>query len=334
MTTAFSLDLNTNTFTFGNIAEGQIMDLSADISLRSSTGEMPLSGTLEGSFIGDIKNTKNIPLTIPHKKDGDIAGFNIVVVGAGGTGGYLIRDLARFIYALKEKGDTRPFVISLVDADIVEKRNVLRQNFTRGDIGKSKAEVLARRYSNAFGIEIQAVTEMLSSLNVGSLMENSSIGRRRFCNLFIGCVDNHKARRVIAGHLERGYNAYWIDSGNETKSGQVVIGYGSKNWRHVKPDRNTEYWLPNVSHLYPEILDSAMDEKEVKKVSCAERSMTDTQNIFINMTAAGHVLSFIRQVIMEESITINCLEFNTKGVTSASYLTENYLMKVHERISQ
>lgn len=330
MTTAFSLDLNTSTLTFGSIAEGQIIDLSADINMRSEAGSLPISGRLEGHFIGEIKNTRSIPITIPHKSNSDIAGFNIIIVGTGGTGGYLIRDLARFIYALKEKGDTRPLSISLVDGDIVEEKNVLRQNFTRRDIGKPKAEVLARRYSNAFGLEIEAITEMLNSSNVQGFMNNSRIGGGYIYNIIVGCVDNHKARRSIANHVRHSNNIYWVDSGNETKSGQVVLGFGQKQWSYNKPERNTDHWMPNVTHLYPEILDSSMDEVEATKVSCAERSMVDTQNIFINMTAAGHVLNFIRQIVMKESITVNCIEFNTKGITSAEYLTDGHLTKIHK----
>ena len=37
----------------------------------------------------------------------------------------------------------------------VEEKNLLRQNFITSDQGKYKAEVLAKRYSAAFGVDIK-----------------------------------------------------------------------------------------------------------------------------------------------------------------------------------
>ena len=331
MTTAFELNLNNNSLSFGTFANGQVVDLNAAINLTSQAGSSPFSGVVTGNFMGEIKGAKTIPMTIPHKVQSP-GGYNIIVIGAGGTGGYLIRDLARFIYAVKEKGDSRPFTIKLVDADVVEQKNILRQNFTPRDLGKPKAEVQARRYSSSFGLEIQAINRMIESPeDISSLLDHSRHGDRNVQNIIIGCVDNNKARRHVAETMRLWNGTYWIDSGNESKSGQVVCGYGQYNrYGYSNISRNEQFWLPNVTNLFPEILDPAEDDVEQADVSCADRSLVDRQNISVNQTAAGHILNYVRQIIMEEPITINKIEFNTKGVTEVEYITDSYMKKMKE----
>lgn len=64
----------------------------------------------------------------------------IVMLGAGGTGGHIAPHLYRLLYALE-----RPVRFILCDGDIVEEKNLVRQNFTPADLGENKAKVLAER---------------------------------------------------------------------------------------------------------------------------------------------------------------------------------------------
>ena len=87
------------------------------------------------------------------------APVKIVVLGAGGTGGYLIPHLYRIAFADSE----RLYRIIICDGDIVEKKNLVRQNFVEQDIGRNKAAVLAERYAGAFGIECEYIPEYIES---------------------------------------------------------------------------------------------------------------------------------------------------------------------------
>ena len=78
----------------------------------------------------------------------------IVLVGTGGTGGYIVPQLYRLLYALD-----RPIRVILCYGDLVEVKNLGRQNFIEADLGKNKAMVLAERYSNAFGIETSYIPQ-------------------------------------------------------------------------------------------------------------------------------------------------------------------------------
>ena len=65
----------------------------------------------------------------------------IIMLGAGGTGGYIAPHLYRLLHTLE-----RPVKVIIVDGDIVEEKNLIRQNFVASDIGRNKAQVLAERY--------------------------------------------------------------------------------------------------------------------------------------------------------------------------------------------
>ena len=62
----------------------------------------------------------------------------IVMLGAGGTGGHIAPHLYRLLYALE-----RPVRFIICDGDIVEEKNLVRQNFTPADLGENKAKVLS-----------------------------------------------------------------------------------------------------------------------------------------------------------------------------------------------
>ena len=62
----------------------------------------------------------------------------IVQLGAGGTGGHIAPHLYRLLYSLD-----RPVRYIICDGDVVEQKNLVRQNFTPADLGENKAQVLA-----------------------------------------------------------------------------------------------------------------------------------------------------------------------------------------------
>src|SRR5919199_1966851 len=71
----------------------------------------------------------------------------IVLVGCGGTGGFLADALGRLLLGR----DARLF---LVDLDRVEPHNLGRQAFDRRDVGRFKAEALAERLARCYGREV------------------------------------------------------------------------------------------------------------------------------------------------------------------------------------
>ena len=80
----------------------------------------------------------------------------VVMLGAGGTGGHIAPHLYRLLYALD-----RPVRFIICDGDVVENKNLVRQNFIPADLGENKAKVLAERYSTVFGMETEYVPCLL-----------------------------------------------------------------------------------------------------------------------------------------------------------------------------
>ena len=272
----------------------------------------------------DIKKKYPSALNLPLDKIAQVqsykSGWNIesdeievVVIGAGGTGGYLIRDLARFIYSVEQRIQARTKLsMVIVDGDIVETKNVLRQNFLQQDVGQNKAEVLANRHTRAFGVNISYVPEMYSYDNVMSFRRIVEGNKKR---IFVGCVDNNEARRQIAKSVAECWNGYgvtqncfWIDSGNERKSGQVIVG-------------NKD--LMDVSDLYPEILLPKYDS--VEQVSCADRMLQDEQNMFVNLTASNLILNYVKNIILDLPMITHGSVFNIDNKFDNYYIKQKGL---------
>ena len=72
----------------------------------------------------------------------------VVMLGAGGTGGYVAPYVFRLLHMLG-----RPARFIICDGDIVEPKNLDRQNFVPADLGENKARVLAERYSTVLRLE-------------------------------------------------------------------------------------------------------------------------------------------------------------------------------------
>ena len=127
----------------------------------------------------------------------------IVMLGAGGTGGHIAPHLYRLLYALGQ----RECRFLIVGGDLVEKKNLVRQNFIEADLGESKAKVLAERYSSVFGLETEYIPsyveseEELKKLVTPRVWKTSqyySAGKWRNKTLtelviLIGAVDNNRS---------------------------------------------------------------------------------------------------------------------------------------------
>lgn len=73
------------------------------------------------------------------------APVKIIVLGAGGTGGYVIPHLYRLGYASEH-----PTRILVCDGDVVEQKNLIRQNFVEQDIGRNKGAGAVRAVCRRF----------------------------------------------------------------------------------------------------------------------------------------------------------------------------------------
>ena len=217
-------------------------------------------------------------------------GLNIVLIGAGGNGGYLVPNLARIISTLGVLQERIDFKV--VDFDTVEEKNINRQLFVRQDIGLNKAEVLVKRYAKNFGLQPQTIGyipgKLETPLQMANLMSNL------WTNIVIDCVDNTTARSVLyAGFIEHtarrvsGAN-YLLSAGSGEWNGQVGIGgYRVHNGAMIH-----DAYIPVPYALHPEMIDPEYDKREAT-LGCAERAARNVQSINANLTASTILLNFM-----------------------------------------
>ncbi len=232
----------------------------------------------------------------------------IVMLGAGGTGGHIAPHLYRLLYSLD-----RPVRFIICDGDVVEEKNLVRQNFTPADLGENKAKVLAERYSTVFGMETEYVPSFVETEErLRELLEPAYIWQRQPGHIYnvrvqevvilIGAVDNNKSRQLCHRVFHQAKELIYIDSGNGEFTGQVVCG--------VRRGGKTYY--PSIGMVYPDVL--VETDKFPTELSCAEASVSAPQSMAANITAAMVVVDMIYNILATGSSTVKKVTFSTQTV--------------------
>lgn len=227
----------------------------------------------------------------------------VVMLGAGGTGGHIAPHLYRLLYALE-----RPVRFIICDGDVVESKNLVRQNFIPADLGENKARVLAERYSTVFGMETEYVPSFVESEDrLKELLEPRTTYSQYYPHtviseeqvILIGAVDNNKSRQLCHRVFYQARELVYIDSGNGEYTGQVVCGIRSGGRTLYRP----------VGAVYPDVLKET--DKFPTELSCAEASVSAPQSIAANITAATAVVDIIYHILAEGESRVRQVTFST-----------------------
>lgn len=211
----------------------------------------------------------------------------IVVVGCGGTGGFVAEGLCRLLA-------NNDLDLLLVDHDRVEPHNLRRQHFFEGDVGKFKSQALAERLARQYG---RPVGYSVYPFDRDLLNEAGGLGIRVVRGIIIGCVDNADARRSIAERNEWG--DWWLDAGNGHQSGQVLIGntkdVGGLEGAFEETGQTVDH-LPAPSLQLPSLLHQPT-KTVTRQQDCAEGVENEEQSPTINQTMAALVLEFMYRLL-------------------------------------
>lgn len=220
----------------------------------------PLYKQMVDAFATFSMKTMGTGVTIEdlHLKQHELIS-EIVVVGCGGTGSWLLPKLVKTINDGIRKSIIRKDVkLILIDGDIVEEKNLVRQNFIEQDIGQNKAEVMASRYGPHLINENGAIfidkyiadSERYEKLTAEdkdfyfdfevmyTFLERYSIpyAQRgmKYSRVVFNLVDNNIARqtlhKIVSGMLDNDYKTYVIDVGNDMYNGQAFTSmYSNSN---------------------------------------------------------------------------------------------------------
>lgn len=258
--------------------------------------------------------------------------LRFIVVGAGGTGSFVVPAIARLIYELRQQQNKSAEML-IVDPDVVESGNIPRSNFCFAEVGRYKAQTLAERVCMAWGIETSFSCEKFDSEKhlKGSTTDYRSL------TIIVGCVDNYMARREMHRALDefRGYGdasrLWWIDGGNGRSSGQVLLG---STTNALKPE---QYFTgtsicralpaPSLQHsdlLKPEKVEAMSD------VSCPERVRLGEQGLNVNQRVAVEMAEMLSSMLLTRTLKRFAVYFDLEsGSTRSAYCTPSAVPDVH-----
>lgn len=218
----------------------------------------------------------------------------VVLVGCGGTGGFLAEAVCRLLIGRRSQ-------LYLVDPDRVELHNVARQAFDVSDVGRFKSEVLAQRLVHRFQREV-GYSVLPYDRELHARVFGDAPGDLR---LVLGCVDNAAARRAIAATLDvptsyasRTSRVWWLDCGNGRNSGQVLLGNATQ------PDALRRAFvsaqqicrsLPAPSLQRPDLMQSPPES--TPQPDCAEAVVAAEQGPTINQVVASIAASYVEKLL-------------------------------------
>ena len=230
----------------------------------------------------------------------------ILVIGCGGTGSYLVQGLAKMIH-----GYNLDFDVKLIDPDIVEEKNISRQNFDPCDVGWTKAESLSFRMSERYGVGFKAIVDKC---------ENVRMPHGNF--LVVTCVDRIAPRKVFKDV------PMWLDLGNGESQGQAIFGTTSntKNMQEVQKTWDKSPFVSDLPNAFLKVGMSILKDKKTKRrVSCAEMAFSE-QGCFVNEESAQAGLNILHQILVCGEVSIPATYFDFRKARKIPVLiTKEYL---------
>lgn len=199
--------------------------------------------------------------------------ITISLVGVGGTGSQTLTSLARINHALLTLGHSGLHVRAY-DNDEVTEANIGRQLFSESDIGLNKANVLVTRINRFFGIDWECVQDLYGT------------GQEEPENIIISCVDSVKSRTLIGNSIEGRSGIdyrrrlYWLDFGNGTNFGQVVLG----TLGIIEQPQSKKYEVVSGLKTVTEFFDLTQVDEKDSGPSCSLAEALRKQDLFINST--------------------------------------------------
>lgn len=235
----------------------------------------------------------------------------LLVMGVGGTGSYLAQGLAKMI-----AGYRLDIAVTLVDPDIIEEKNCARQNFNPWEIGQPKAEALAYRLNQQYGLAFGAVQGLGAPLV--KPYNNTHPPR-----LLISCVDSVAERKPLKG------SGPWLDLGNGVETGQALYGTTDEA-KKIRDELENWDKTPNVGSLPDPYVVAGMAKLKSprkKAASCADTPFAE-QGVFANEYAAAAGLAILHQLLVKGELITPAIYFDTaKGRMAPEFITREYLSR-------
>ena len=245
------------------------------------------------------------------KINGRNVNIAFIQFGCGGIGSWLAQFMGKFLHSICERYSvqqnlTMKYVI--IDPDIVENRNILRQNFLPFNVGDYKCNAISKIIvTPLIQDKLIFIMERIDTpAKITRLLESFIAGDEETENIWIilGCVDNIKTRRAIYSAMKKVIKRdtkhdtfIYIDGGNEIDYGQVVTTVLTnsywfpsviRNWNNVSKK------FPNIHKLFKENNENARDN-----VSCV---FFGDQTMGINLKIAIEIFAIVQRLLINSII--------------------------------
>lgn len=194
---------------------------------------------------------------------------NILLIGLGGVGGWFADILYKYIeYTNNDFAEKlEKFYISFIDFDIVEEKNLVRQNFVKADLGRFKSVVISNKYlSEELCASNYAFTKGIST---EEQFEDMIVNDHKYPDAVICMVDNVHAKNIIDKICYK-CNVPMIDCGNNEDNGQVIMPKGN-----LLDDPVLKNKYMAEEQKMTKILES--QSEQISGASCADVSLQVTQ---------------------------------------------------------
>ena len=252
---------------------------------------------------------------------------NILVVGAGGTGGWFAPKIAKIVSdALNKRIVEHQVNVVFIDADNVEMKNLRRQNFVQPDVGRNKAEVIATRYNHSVTNQNMRMSFIAAYMVDKSYpipeekadqfvyIENVMANCKKESYLVINLIDNMASRKAI--HKFCYHNGVdVIDVANNDYNGQLNYAAYKNGLGHIG----------SFFAVYP---DAAKDNDMIVLENCADADAQATEQLFnANDMAATILGTFLANALADGVIPHHHVSFctgsNMSTTANHSFMSHN-----------
>lgn len=243
----------------------------------------------------------------------DVKNPHIYLIGAGGTGGFLLEKLTRLFANFN-----RPVTIEVIDGDTVEGKNLKRQNFTFDDLDHNKAQVLCAKLSKLVPNAPKLISKT-KYLTDHSLLTDIALLDDTETPLIIDCVDNTATRRLINDLVKALGNdipTIILNSGNNDQGGQVVV-WSNKPVTNKTLTSENKVSLKSMLELFPEtnVIKDEHDENPGLVSICAEESESKPQTMMANVFNSDILASLIFALSTNKTIAHNVYRMNLNDLS-------------------
>lgn len=248
--------------------------------------------------------------------------FNIVQIGTGGNGGYLVQRLSKLLYSLNQKDTNFRYTYKLIDGDQIELKNLQRQPFIDEDLDKPKAQVLAERYENAYDIPIFYKNSYAeSSEDIEKMFYIESVWPNIQIPILLGCVDNNATRKLMHETFLNMNTIIYLDSGIDSvdEEGSIDSGYSGQVVCGLK--LNDKKYLSPVGEVYTNILEDK--DTRLPTQACGEQVVNYPQRMQTNELAALVMNGYLNTILSDKEIVSHYTNFNArKMLVRPTYIKE------------